>query len=382
MPTQDRPYTFVEHEDQLHAFCEQELDNVDGAPVALDIEEDREHRFRPSVALIQITIEDRDYVLDPITLPYKQLAAAIEFVCLTSSQMVMHGCRNDVTGLKRDFGVGPRNPRDTQLAARFLGAEAFGLAALLKERFGVELNKAVRRSNWLRRPLTEQQLGYAREDTQFLLPLWDELSSEAAAAGWEDALLEECNALSSLPIESAVYDPTGWRNAKGSRQLTDEQKEVAAAIWGWRYQTAEALDLHPSRLLPPWAMLNIAKRGARVVEEGTAKGLPKNLSDEHIDQLITAIEDAPPLPPMTRRRKSHGTCSVAPDTLDSRMHALTEWRVNTAESTGLDPGFLAPKSLLESLIRADVSEPSEYADMPDVRQWRVDRWGKEWFELR
>lgn len=382
MTSPDRPYTFIETPEQLAAFCADEFDSIDGAPIGLDIEEDREHRFLPSVALIQITVEDRDYILDPLTLPYPDLAAAIEFMCLTASEIVMHGCRNDVTGLKRDFGVGPRHVRDTQLAARFLGAGSFGLAALLSDRFDVTLNKAVRRSNWLRRPLTKEQLGYAREDTQYLLPLWDEISAQAIDAGWEDALLEECNALGALPVDTTTFDPLGWRRAKGSRQLEDEQKYVAAAIWQWRWETARELDLHPSRLLPPWAMIQIAKRGPRCVEEGNAKGVPKSLSDTHRQRLVDAITNAEPVStrraPTPRGKRAH----VASEVLDARLSALLQWRTETSESTGLDPGFLAPRSILDAIARADVQAPDEYKNVPDIRQWRADRWGDVWFSLR
>lgn len=381
---ESRSFTFIEHADQLAAFAEAEFPVVDGGPIALDIEEDREHRFHPSVALIQVTVEDRDYVLDPLTLPRRELAAVIEFLCLATERMVMHGCRNDVTGLKRDFGVGPRVVCDTQMAARFLGADAFGLAALLRDRTGVELDKAVRRSNWLKRPLSEKQLEYAREDTAYLLPLWDELSAEATAAGWQDALDEECAALATLPSETATFDAYGWRRAKGSKQLSDEQKLRAAAVWQWRQEVAEERDDHPSRLLPPWAVVLLAKRGSRAVAEGTAKGVPSNLTDDQEDRLIEALDHPPkvPLRPPRAPRRAPSS-NVSSDVIDVRMNRLNDWRQATCEALGLDPGFLAPRSVLEAVARFDGDSVDGYLEeSPEIRRWRVDRWGDEWWKLR
>lgn len=381
MPTTPRPFTFIDTDTELERFGRDVLPRVEGAPVALDIEEDREHRFAPSVALIQITVDTDDFVIDPLTVSNEVLAPVVEFLCVTPSSVVMHGCNNDVTGLKRDFGVGPHRVRDTQTAARFAGRDRFGLAALLEERFGVALDKAVRRSNWLRRPLTRDQLDYAREDTRYLLPLWESLEDEVRAAGWHDALVEECDALAGLAAEESGFDPFGWRRIKGAKQLDRDAQRRAAAVWHWREQTARAVDRHPSRLLPPWAVIYLASSGPGSARNGTPRGVPSDLAPHHMEALSDALHDPPDLPlaPPRRPRDRH---ALDIEVFDARMNRLGEWRRRAADATGLEPGFLAPRGVLEAVARAEVGQAEDYARLSEVRPWRARRWGEDWLALR
>lgn len=373
-------FEVIDTDKALVEFADEFLPKMHGRAIALDIEEDREHRYRPSVALIQITLPGHDFVIDPLPLSRAKFLPVIESICLTPSIVVMHGCRNDVTGLKRDFGVGPETVGDTQTAARFLGAKSFGLAALLESHFDIELDKAVRRSNWLARPLSDDQLAYAREDTQYLLALWDELVAEVQSAGWDDALEEECDALSELYPDPPIFDPMGWRRAKGAKQLTDEQQRRAAALWRWRDQVARSQDRHPSRTLPPWAVVHLARQGSSALDGGAPRGVPRSLTGPQHDALVRALESPRDLPPTVRspRRRS----AVTPDVFDGRMTRLADWRADVSKSTGVESGFIAPKSILETIARAEVDDPEDYSAVPHVRQWRARRWANDWWDLR
>ncbi len=376
-------FVYVADPAGLADFVARGLPAIDGGLVALDIEEDRERHFRPSVALLQVTAEGVDWVVDPLLLPEGELEAAMESVCLTPERIVMHGCRNDVTGLKRDFGVGPMRIGDTQVAARFLGLDAFGLAPLLARYFGVQLDKAVRRSSWTNRPLTDAQLQYARADTQYLLGLWEILSEQVREAGWEDAVEEECAAMAELSAESVSTDPFGWRRLKGIKGLDDDAKRRAAAIWSWRDRVGEAIDSHPSRVLPPWALARLAELGRRAVRDGgRINGLGGHVPSAAREELTALIDDpgdvaiTPPKPPRQRGPR------IPRDVLDRRLSRLAEWRVSASSATGLEPGFLAPRTVLECIARAEISEPGDYAAIPLVRRWRSARFADEWFSLR
>src|SRR6185312_2669936 len=89
----------------------------------------------------------------------------------------------DLISLSRDFGFRFAGLFDTMLATRFLGHREFGLAAVLKQRFDFTADKRLQRSNWASRPLTPQQVAYARFDTHFLPGLYQQLKDELASRG-------------------------------------------------------------------------------------------------------------------------------------------------------------------------------------------------------
>ena len=83
--------------------------------------------------------------------------------------MVFHDADYDLRLLQQDYGWQIRNIFDTRVAAQLLGYTAFGLAALLERFFDVKLDKKHQRADWSMRPLTDDMLDYAAQDTRFLL---------------------------------------------------------------------------------------------------------------------------------------------------------------------------------------------------------------------
>jgi len=378
MPT-DHSFTYVQTIDELDRFADTWLPSIEGQTIAIDIEEDREMHYFPKVALIQITRDGHDAVLDPLQLPHDALTPVVEAICLTPSEIVMHGARNDVVGLKRDFGVGPGPLRDTQIAARFGGSTQFGLANQLETYFGIHLDKAVRRSDWTQRPLDDEQLAYARADTTHLVELWRRLQPMAAEAGWIDAVIEECAALADLPAETINFDPDGWRKVKGARALDADGTRRLAALWLWREQTGEQYNIHPTRVLPPWALINLAERGPRALRKRLS-GMDRRIYENHAAELTSLLEH----PPIVERRaapRSREASPVPTSVAKARVEALLAWRKEESDRCGLESGLLAPRNLLESIAKLTPSGPRDFACVDDVRTWRLTRYAECWMEL-
>src|SRR5205807_1166451 len=84
--------------------------------------------------------------------------------------VVLHAGAQDMAILKRAWGVQPRNVFDTQIAAGFAGFGAqTGYGNLLGRVMGAQLSKSAGFTRWDVRPLTREQLDYARSDVEGLL---------------------------------------------------------------------------------------------------------------------------------------------------------------------------------------------------------------------
>ena len=89
----------------------------------------------------------------------------------------------DIQWLQRDFGLFIVNMFDTGQAARMLQLKSFGLAYLLQSYCGVLADKKYQLADWRIRPLTEEMMKYAREDTHYLLYIYDCLRKELIERG-------------------------------------------------------------------------------------------------------------------------------------------------------------------------------------------------------
>src|SRR5439155_1407753 len=140
--------------------------------------------------LAQIAVADPDApggvrteILDPIGDAFDPapVAAALADPAI---QVVVHAGRQDVAILKRTWETDVRNLFDTQVAAGFLGyGVQEGYGSLVRKLLGVEPAGGEAFTHWDRRPLTAQQLEYARADAAHLLALGDALEEQLDAAG-------------------------------------------------------------------------------------------------------------------------------------------------------------------------------------------------------
>lgn len=373
------PVLLVDTPAALERFSNDWLPRIDDAVVAVDIEEERGQTYHPRVALVQISVGGSDAILDPIALGHKALEPAIEQVLLASKLVILHGGRNDVAGLRRDFGVGPRMLGDTQIAARFLGQRQFGLSALLQDRFGITLDKEERRSDWAQRPLTASQIAYAQGDTHYLEALWHELRDDAFQHGWGDAVEEECAALGDVPADNASFDPLGWLKIKGIGQRDEATRRRATTLWWWRDQLGQKYNLHPSQLLPNWAVEQAAIRGIEWIQTQNQLASKLLAKDPYIfDTLENVLSAHLDLPTQRPRERKNLSLVVSPDAMRLRHDALNQWRDACAERTGMEPGWLAPRSVLEEVARVQPDTLETLADASDVRTWRLNRFADEW----
>jgi len=160
------------------------------AEIAVDLEMDSLHHYREKVCLVQVSTREQSWLIDPLAL--ESLTPLAGPLANPEIVVVMHGSDYDIRSMHRDFGLEVTNLFDTMIAARFLGIAEFGLAALLRARFGIELNKKYQKADWSKRPLSREMCAYATADTSDLLALCDQLRAELVNKGRLEWLEEEC----------------------------------------------------------------------------------------------------------------------------------------------------------------------------------------------
>ena len=120
--------------------------------IAVDIEADSFHSYFEKTCLIQFSLPGLDAIVDPLALP--DLSPLGPVLAAPASEKVFHAAEYDIICLKRDYGFQCAPIFDTMVAAKVLGWPRVGLASLLAEHFGVQVDKRLQRADWSRRPLS------------------------------------------------------------------------------------------------------------------------------------------------------------------------------------------------------------------------------------
>ena len=164
--------------------------------LGIDTEFMPEGRYRPLLCLVQIVVGDEISILDPLEGDGFDHAPLAEVLEDPAVEIVLHAGRQDIAILRRQWACGPRNVFDTQVAAGFAGYSAqAGYLGLLHDVLKIRLAKSASFTRWDARPLTQEQLGYAREDVEHLLPLADDLQARLGELGRLEWAREECRAV-------------------------------------------------------------------------------------------------------------------------------------------------------------------------------------------
>jgi ribonuclease D len=165
---------FIETREKLDEML-LHLENV--SEIAMDLEAHSLRSFQGFTCLIQISSRTRDFLVDALKLrPY--LGALNRVTTNPSILKVLHGCDSDIIWLQRDFNVFLVNVFDTGQAARILAYPSFGLAYLLQKFANVTAQKQYQMADWRQRPIPQALLKYAREDTHYLLGIYDRMKNE------------------------------------------------------------------------------------------------------------------------------------------------------------------------------------------------------------
>ena len=97
---------------------------------------------------------------------------------------------------------------DTQLAAGFVGYSSPALTNLLSSELSIRLPKGDRLTDWLIRPLSDEQRAYAASDVAHLLELREKLVAKLEEVGRLEWALDECEEQRTPPSRPARPEPS------------------------------------------------------------------------------------------------------------------------------------------------------------------------------
>ena len=364
------PPVVVADEDSLGRL----VDALAACPVvAVDTESNSLHAYRERVCLIQFSIPAADYIVDPIRLP--DLSPLAPFFANPGQQKVFHAAEYDIVCLRRDYRFEFTNLFDTMSAARTLGWPQVGLASILDTQFGVTMSKKHQRSDWKRRPLTAEQLDYARLDTHYLVALRDKQLEALAEAGRVQEAQEEFERLARLRPEAdnAGSAPAAFWRVKESRKLTPPQAAVLQTLFAYRERQAERIDRPPFMVMGEATLLELVRRAPRQIQE--LQGVP-GMTPEQVRRygagVLQAVQQGLDAPAQHAPRVER-----EPDEVQDRYDRLHTWRKNRAKARGVESDVILPRTALWDLARRSPRTRGELADVADFGPWRRDTYGDE-----
>ena len=350
--------------------------------IALDTEFMGEGRYRTLLCLIQLAVPDDEakaeeiLLLDPLEdsvdpVPLLELLADPEV------EIIVHAGRQDIALIRRRFGAEVTNVFDTQVAAGFAGLSAqASYESLLADVLGLRVAKTASFTRWDHRPLSEEQLSYAREDVVHLISLASELQRRLAGNGRLGWAREECLALCQSSDERDVE--TILARLPRSAGLSAASRPVARELVRWRERTAERLDRPVQSVLGDAALIEIARRRpSSRAELAKIRGIGAAAGARRAEELVEVVERGRSLPPDPAPERAR---TPGPRPEEAPLIALAEALLRArAREARLAYELLAARADLQAIVASRRS--GVQADVRTLRGWRMELVGRELLEL-
>lgn len=350
--------------------------------VAFDTEADSFYHYQEKLCLIQIGIPSEPnfaYLIDPLAMGGPSSLMPLEPVFTSPDiRILFHAGEYDIFLLKRFCGITINNLFDTMISAQLLGYPSVGLAALVKHYFGVVLPKDEQRSDWSRRPLTQQQLEYGATDVFYLFEMADRLEKELIEVDRLQWAQEDFVTLSKREWPERTFDELGYLKIKGARSLDPTELSILRELFVIRDRRAAELDRPAFKVISPRTLLDLSTKPPKNFKAlCQMKGIGEQTA-HHLGELIlegVAKGQAEPHGPIPRS-KGPGRKRMDRDA-DQRFTLLKTWRAARSKDLKLDPGVLCPNSGLEAIAIANPKQADEVQSLEELKGWFARAFGEE-----
>jgi ribonuclease D len=342
--------------------------------IAVDTEADSLYSYFDKVCLLQFSTREADYLVDPLAL--KDLSVLAPLFSSNDVEKVFHACEYDILCLKRDHHFIFNNIFDTMIAARILGWKNVGLGNILQERFDVELNKKLQRADWGHRPLKQEELTYAREDTHYLLALRDSQLAELRRLERLEEAREEFWRLTQVEPTPRRFDPDGYWHVKGARELDPPALGMLRELYRLRETQARKENRPPFKVLSEATLVALSSSAP-----SSPKELARQVSDfaqkRYGPSILEAISrgQAQPQSSPPRPNSRHG--APLDNAARARLERLKEWRKKRAAARGVENDVIVPNDVLTTLARRQPQTVEEIARMTGLGRWKLKEYGGE-----
>ena len=338
--------------------------------VAVDTESNSLHAFREQVCLLQFSSAKADYIVDPLAL--RDLSSLASIFSNPNIEKVFHAAEYDLICLRRDFQFSFENLFDTMHAARVLGYPAVGLDKLLGDKFGIKMDKRHQKADWAARPLTKEQIHYARLDTHYLFDLRNTLEEELKEKGRLYFAKEDFKRACRLEETRSRSNGASWERFSGRKDLSLRELTVIAHLCKWRDKEAERLDRPPYKVMMDDVLILLAKNPPEAKVDLSAAGLSEKQIRLWGDMVLSAIKHGVEAPFVERRQSERKDDAVL-----RRLEKLKVWRKKLGMDMKVESDIILPKPYLATLSENPPKDMAELEDLMKDAPARFEKFGAQ-----
>ncbi len=322
--------------------------------IAIDTEFERRTTFFARLALVQIFDGEKIFLIDPLS---TKCPSALKDVLENPNIIkIFHSCKEDLEVLYTSWNCQLKGLFDTQVAFSFLTGElSIGYARLVELFYSISVDKKETTSDWIKRPLTDQQKEYASKDVLYLIQIFLQQSNELVEKNFLELFNQECNELCVNAIES-IDSFSDYREAKDVWRLNEKQVGLFQSLFDWRETTARQSDRTKNHIIKDHELVELtimapeSKNQIRQIQNLHPRSI-RLYSDSWVEVVKQwQLDGSPSQEVVLNPRDIKG--------LKEESNRLEKIVKGVAKENDINPTFLMSKRVIRKLAQATITKSS------------------------
>ena len=334
--------------------------------VALDTEFIKRDTYYPRLALVQLNTGDHVYLLDAPQLQLADFWQALSEVDIA----IWHACGEDLGIFYLLSGCPPlTNIFDTQIALSYLtGQLQMGYQQALDDQLDMHIDKEQSQSDWLQRPLSDEQEQYAIDDVRFLPALYLSLEYELKKQGLFDYVWADCQLYASDLYDTQHVEDEAMYLTMADYRYNSQQMAILKAVATWREELARATNQPRTFVIKKQAVREIITEKPTSMRELAHKTtMHRSMLRLYGEELLKVINEAKNLHPT-----EYPDCLLPPYRSKNKVlsKAVQQAIDDQAEAIGVPANVLMRKKWLGQFYEV-IAFDKDLSELPEgLKGWR------------
>ena len=334
--------------------------------VALDTEFIKRDTYYPRLALVQLNTGNHIYLLDAPQLQLGDFWQALSEVDVA----IWHACGEDLGIFYLLSGCPPlTNIFDTQIALSYLtGQLQMGYQQALDDQLDMHIDKEQSQSDWLQRPLSDEQEQYAIDDVRFLPALYLSLEYELKKQGLFEYVWADCQLYASDLYDAQHVEDEAMYLTMADYRYNSQQMAILKGVATWREELARSTNQPRTFVIKKQAVREIiTEKPSNMRELAHKTTMHRSMLRLYGEELLKVIKEAKNLHPA-----EYPDCLLPPYRSKNKVlsKAVQQAIDEQSEAIGVPANVLMRKKWLGQLYEV-IAFDKNLSELPEgLKGWR------------
>jgi ribonuclease D len=307
--------------------------------------------------------------------------------------------------IKRDLNFSVKSVFDISIAYQAIhpAQDVKGLKDILQEFYNIEISKKLQRTDWEKRPLTDEMVKYASLDVVYLIKLRHKFAEKLQEKGNYDQILRFCTSFElARPNNPAVQEKLLFLNIINKDKFSELEKLLIRRIHDYRVNRAKTIDRPFYFVFGNDQLIKLVKEkpsSVKKLEKMGIKAIKSTRMKEKIVKIILATIDDYSSDPLIfdsevkkfreiRTEFGRKNIDLLDDNLEFKQEVdyevfkkqqriIRKWRNRKTEEIQQDKRYFCPDLVIKELSLQDYSKKSSISLLPGISEDFVKRYGLE-----